>query len=340
VLERELDRLLTARGWARGADADDMEWFLPLADGLEIGLDVFEDEDGTIAADIDVHHLRAQSWLIARGERISAHLASELAAAAGRDEPLAWASGDLVACAAEVAALADAAAARLTARAGTRAAFIAALGEDPSRAAHLEAIVAALDAEGEPPRPEPPPAASLRETYVRTRECDAVRRAALAAVAAQDLPGADARAQALAAELAARGVHEDPLWIRRRAEAEPAPASWRELARDAQRLVRRFRDGELGAPPPHVVDGAWRAVTLDPSADPAALAAAFAGADLRLGGTATVAAQVAPDGAVALGETAIGRVDGVALDAVTPTVLQLGRVGAEGRLFAQVRIPG
>ena len=325
----------------RGADADDMEWFLPLADGLEIGLDVFEDEDGTIAADIDVHHLRAQSWLIARGERTSVHLASELAAAAGRGEPLAWASEDLVACAAEVAALADAAAARLTARAGTRAAFLAALGEDPRRAAHLEAIVAALDAEGEPPRPEPRPAApSLRETYVRTRERDAVRRAALAAVAAQDLPGADARAQALAAELAARGAHEDPLWIRRRAEAEPAPASWRELARDAQRLMRRFRDGELGEPPPLVVDGAWRAVTLDPGADPAALAAAFAGANLRLGGTATVAAQVAPDGTVALGENAIGRVDGVAPDAVTPIVLQLGRVGAGGRLFAQVRIPG
>jgi hypothetical protein len=72
VLERELDRLLTARGWARGADADDMEWFLPLADGLEIGLDVFEDEDGTIAADIDVHHLRAQRWLIARCAKTAA----------------------------------------------------------------------------------------------------------------------------------------------------------------------------------------------------------------------------------------------------------------------------
>jgi hypothetical protein len=84
VLERELDRLLTARGWARGADADDMEWFLPLADGLEIGLDVFEDEDGKIAADIDVHHLRAQSWLIARGERISVHLSSEPATASWR----------------------------------------------------------------------------------------------------------------------------------------------------------------------------------------------------------------------------------------------------------------
>jgi hypothetical protein len=342
MLERELERLLTARGWARSDDEDDLEWFRPLADGLEIGLDVFEDDDGTIAADIDVHHLRAQRWLHAGGERISAYLTSELAEAAGREEPLAWASPDLVACAAEIAALADDAVARLTVRAGTRDAYLAALGEDPERAPHLDAIAAALDAEGEPPGREPlPPPPTFRESYARTRERDAARRAALAAVEAQDLPDADARARALAAELAARGVEEDPLWIRRHAEDEPTRPTWRGLAGDVRRLARRFNDGELGgdlgAFP--AAGGAWREVALDPRTDPETLRAAFAGADLRIGDTATVAGQLTPDGAVVLGDAVIGRVDGVVLDAVIPTVLQLGRVGAGERLFVQVRVP-
>jgi hypothetical protein len=331
VLRLELDRMLTARGWTRTAGEDDMEWFRPLADGLEIGLDVFEDDDGTIAADVDVHHARAQRWLSAQRTGLSAYLPSELAEAAGRDRPLAWGSPDLVACAAEIAALADAAAVRLAERAGTRALYLAALAEDPERAEHLDAIAAALDAEGEPPPPAPrPQGPTALETYERNR----ARRAAIAAVDARDLPDAGARAAALEAELQARGLDESPLWIRTRAERDTT--SLRVLASEALSVFRRIRDGETDTGGVPVVSGPWLAVTLDPAASDA-LAAAYEGAPMRIAGTSTVAAQLTPDGSVVLGEAVIGRIEVPGPETTTPTQLQLARPGDSW--FAQAMVP-
>lgn len=330
MLARELERLLAARGWLHGEDADELEWSLPLADGVVIELDVFEDEDGTIAADVVAGHAHAQRWLMARGVRVSVYLSGELAEVAGRDEPLAWAGPDLVACAAEVAALADDAVARLRERAGTRAAYLEALAQDPERAEWIGAIAAAMDAEGEPPPPEQAARVSLQEVYERER----ARRDAVDAMRARDLPDADARTAALEAELAARGLEETPLWIRTR--AEDTRGSWRGLAKDVVGVVRRIRDGECPEVP--MSAGPWRTVTLEPAADPA-LAAAYDGANMRIGGVATVAVSLTPDGAVVLddGGTVIGRIDPPGPATVTPTQLRLARL-ASG-FFAEAGVP-
>jgi hypothetical protein len=283
-----------------------------LADGLvlELRVDVV---DGELDAMLELSHPVAQHRLLVAHNLTIAQLDRELEL---ETDP------DALARAVAVEA------ARLVATAGTLDLFVAALREEPHFSGDAADVAAA--ARGDARFPDERPGPGLRQQWRDAAAQVQARRDALGAVAAQGLEDPDARAEALDAELGARGRTETPLWIRSHAEPPPR-ASARGLLRDVVDLTRKLRDGGL-EPVPYAT-GPWHEVALGPDAQPV-LAAAFDAAPNRVGTMATLAAEVRPGGAVVLGNAVVGHAA-----AAGPGLarLQLGRVGTAGRFAAQVQ---